>query len=551
MPNHNPTIHNYLCNSVEFNSGLDITEVPHRADTSVEFAHIDPFPTELNFSGDFAIHAWVKIDATSSLHTRIIQTPEKGVNGVTHAFMLGLLGDGEFYDTVHNSLRIGMAVDSSVSASTVVTLNPVIRDNTWHHIVGQTVFADGPSIQIYVDGCRQDTTVTDALDYELNDNTGGTDPSGLVVGWDAALEGPLKGSIASIALINRLLTEEEIKTLAMGTANLTGVKSNLKPDIISWWQMGDKDPVGLAQLLDHVSTNHLTTINMSSANFKTDIPAERPREHQYLHLSTGCDELKCDPDSVGLPFIWDSFSVLEGEDTFPQGWFGAKEVTDKFHRPPFKGRLGLLTMRKFDPAAVMFITNVDSSIIGQSVPGGTIAFGHAKSRVTNKIVLEGLFCNTSISGDSINYFGWVNDPHAFTADLDPATGIYLRWDTTTGDLRIVIANSTNQKLGTIQSGVMADGVFVCLKLCFTYYAGVGSVDTVYVELFVDNVSVSTLTEISTNLPYPAPGDPADVFFGHWNADTETGGDYDVKIGYIKASYRGIGCDKPAIWVPPI
>ncbi len=555
MPNHNPTIHNYLCNSVQFNSGLSVTEHPHGADNMVEFAHIPVFPTAFNFPGDFAIHAWVKIDGTSSICTRIIQTPAKGVNGVTHAFMLGLLGDDTFFTTPHNALRVGMAVDSSEGTTTVITLNPVIRDNTWHHIVGQSAFSDGPAIQIYVDGCLQTTIVTDALDYTLGDNTGGepagTNTTGLVVGWDAALEGPLVGSIASLALINRLLTSEEIKTLAMGTANIIGVKSTLKSVVVAWWRMGDKDPVGLATLNDSVGTNHLTTINISAGNLKTDVPAERPREHQYLHLSTGCDELKCDPDSVGFPFIWDSFSVLDDEDAIPHGWFGAKEVTDKFYRIPERGRLGGLQMLKVSAANQMFITNAASSVFGQPTPGGTIAFGHSKSRVTNEVCLEGLFYNDNLGGDGIIYFGWVKNPHSFASPNDPATGIYLKWDMSVGgDLEVIISDSTNQKTAGPFNNVLPAGGYFCIKLCFTYYAAAGSVVTLIVKTYIDNVLISTLTEISTNPPYPAAGDPADVLLGHYNNDDESGGDYELRVGYIKASFRGIGCDKVQSLVPP-
>ena len=107
MPNHNPTRTNYLCNSIDFNPNT-LLNLPHGDDGTIQFAHVDPFPTAFNFPGAFAIEAWVKPSGETLIQSRIIQTPAKNVNGVTNAFMLGLLGDESFYGTDFNGLRIGM-----------------------------------------------------------------------------------------------------------------------------------------------------------------------------------------------------------------------------------------------------------------------------------------------------------------------------------------------------------------------------------------------------------------------------------------------------------
>ncbi len=414
MPNHNPTIHNYLCNSIEFNKttpDLSITTLPHGSDATVEFAHIPIFPTNLNFSGVFAIHAWIKPHAGASIHARIIQTPARGVNGVTNAFMFGLLGDDTFYGTVNNALRIGMGIHKSSSSQDVkVTCLPVLRPDIWHHIVGQVVTGEPNFIEIYVDGCKAELIDHVDLDYTLLTNS--TNPvTGLMVGWDANLEGPFKGNIASLAIFNRSLTSEEIKTLAMGTANLTGVKSTLKSTVVAWWKMGDKDPVGLATLNDAVGTNHLTTVNMSEANRLTDVPAERPRQHQNLHISTGCDEIKFDPNGVGCSFIWDSFPTIDAGNAFPFGWFGAKETNDKFERVNLAGRMSVLRFNKDDEADVMFITNVETGSVGN-----TFKFGPSEEPDFTEYCMEFVArSNGDGSGEGTgagtHFFGFIEDPH--------------------------------------------------------------------------------------------------------------------------------------------
>ncbi len=540
MPNHNPTRTNYLSNSVDFNPNALLVNLPYGADNTIEFAHIPVFPTSFNFSGAFAIEAWVKPSGETLIRSRIVQTPEVGTNGVTTAFMLGLLGDETFYDTNHNALRIGMSVFVNGEADNVqVTCDPVIKHNTWHHIVGQYTGIFSDEVTIYVDGCKRDTVIHADLNYKIRENTGGTDATGLVVGWDADLEAPFKGAMASLAFFNRLLTSEEIETLAQGISNLLAPKSLLKPNVVAWWQMGDGDPANLSQLLDSVSTNHFTTVNMDNTNLLTEIPKERPRKHQCTHARTGGDELKLDPNSFGSPFLWDSFKVIDIDTALPHGWFGNTDDNDRFNRINIPGRLAVLNFHKVSDGEgfeVMFITNISSTAVGN-----TLKFGPSDSAGnTTEYSMEFVASSRSNTGNGIHYIGWIENPHGYTdPSTEPQTGVFIRWDNNTNELKLIVADAGNT---TEEISTLSDDQFHKFKLSFKYFHDETPTDFIEATLKINDELTDpefnfTATVSAAALSYPDPSKTADVFIG---TSMRSNGNYDFDIAWLSIIHRGIG-----------
>ncbi len=528
MPNVNPTNHNYLCNSIDFNSSLIISSLPHGVDPTAEFAHIPVFPTELNFSGEFAIHAWINASASCSMHSRIIQTPAFGENEVTNAFMLGLLGDDTFYSGSNNALRIGMGTDNNGETQDVkVTRLPVLKPNNWHHIVGQVVIGEPNTIEIYVDGCKRDLIDHPDLDYSLTTNTGGTDATGLVIGWDANLDGPFKGPIASLAIFNRALTSEEIETLAQGTINLIGVSQSLKSSLVSWWKMGDKDPANISQLLDSVNTNHLTTINMGSGNLLIDIPPEAPRKHHCLHMTTGADEIQFEPYGMLQPYMWETFHVLDDPDVFPLGWFGSKHADDKFSTTSLLARLSPLLFTKINTTVPMFITNVSSTSTMS-----TLDF-NAGAEIDNvDYCMEVLMQFMNNSGTNTVIIGFVNNPHGFT-NADPDQGIYIRINASSGAIDLIVSNGGNQTV--VSAGiVLTSGIFYRMKLCFIVYPAKDGSEIMRAELKINrNIPVVALVPEASNT---FPNDNGDVLIGIHSATATC----NIGIEWILITFRGSG-----------
>ncbi len=527
MPNHNPTLHNYLCNSVSFLPGKDATTVPFGPDPDTEFAHIDPFPSTFDLSPPFAIHAWVRWNKFSSIRSRIISTPAKGA-GITTAFTLGLFGDEVFYGTTTNALRVGMGVDGAALTSTKVSSEPVLREKEWVHVIGQI---DSGIIKIYINGCLIDVIDHIPVDFSPADNTagGGTNPTGLVVGWDPNLDGPMDGEIASLAIINRALTLEEVETLAMGTTSLTGVKSFLKPNVIAWWKMGDGDPVGLATLLDSVGTNHLITVNITENRRVTDVPAERPRQHQYLHIATGCDELKLEPNTIGCSFLWDSFPVLDNPNSVPRNWFGDKQLTDQFERVMIAGRISVLRLAKNTTGNGMFMTNLPTNAVG-----GTILFGNPGHPDPTEYCFETVVRNNGSGGEPPGdnlYMGFVEDPHSFTT-TQPATGVYFHWDGEGSDIRIVVSDSGTSLASSTTA--LTNNTFYRLKLCFSYIPDLVVVGgKLRARLFIDDGAPLTLDVLSNNAAFPSGN--GNIFIG-----TQTdSGTFNVDIEWVNINFRGI------------
>lgn len=529
MPTTNPTIHNWIDNSISFNSTETIT-LPQGVDTTVQFAHRTTFPTAFNFSA-FAVHAWIKPSATTSIRSRVIQTNARTVGGVTNAFMVGLLGDTTFFGgTAHNALRVGMSVDPDGTQVNRVTSEPVLRPDTWHHILCQRTDGAG-AIEIYVDGCQQDLVAHADIDYSSTTNTGGTTPSGIVVGWDPNLDGPFKGNIASLALFNRALTGDEIRTLAMGPTNILNSTSGLTVNCAAWWKMGDDDATGLGILLDDTTNQYnLTSVNLAEGQRTTDVPKEHPPIHKDTHVSTGCDKLPVDPGTVICPIIWDSFARGNDQSVAPLGWFPNPTAGDDFDRVAVVGRTSVLRFNHAAAARPQFLTNYDVAGVG-----GTLLFGNPLHPDPTEYCME-FVARSVTTADDIHYFGFVENPHT-VGNAIPGTGVFMQWVGDTRVVSLVVADGTSVAVAS-SGGALVNNQFYRFKLCFSYIPDLVAASALRARLWIDNVLVATNTVLSTAAEFPAG--EGDVYLG--TTSPSGGGAYDLDLEWVSVTHRGIGSD---------
>lgn len=525
--------YNHTINSVSFNSSLSITSVPHGVDTGAEFAHIPVFPTAFNFSGTFAIQVWVKFSATASIRSRIIATNARTVGGVTNAFTLSLLGDETFFGTSNNALRVGMGVDPDGTQIVQATSEPVIKPDTWHHIVGQVISTSPSVINIYVDGCLRDTVAHKDLDYAATTNTGGTNPVGLVVGWDPRLSGPFKGNISSLVVFNRNLTETEVEWLSHGPCRPQGtVITILLTDIVAWWKMGDGDVTGLATLTDSAGTHNLTTVNMSASNLSTDFPEEKPKQHQRMQISKVCSGPDFRPNEIGCTFLWDSFASIDVATNFPLGWFGIVQADDAIQRVNEVGRLSVLRFSMSgNDTDVLYMTNVSTNAVGN-----TFLWGHAADPDTTEYCME-ILVRTSSANADLHYFGFVNAPHSVGSG-DPTTGVFARWNPSSGDLHLVVGDSdAPAATAVLGSTTLLVNTFYRIKICFGYIPNVTQTAGLRARMYVNDSLNATNIILSNSTSYPDVAKSGDLFIG---TDDSSSAAYTLDIEWINVTYRGGG-----------
>jgi hypothetical protein len=134
----------------------------------------------------------------------------------------------------------------------------VPSQNVWYNIVGTY---DGSNVKIYIDGVLKATT---SATGSINNNTE------LMMLGDAGYGGfsaILNGNLDEISIYSRGLTQIEVTSIYnSGTPNDVSSIS----DIEAWWRMGDGDTANT--ITDNVGSNNGTMVNMSSANFVTDVP---------------------------------------------------------------------------------------------------------------------------------------------------------------------------------------------------------------------------------------------------------------------------------------
>ncbi len=262
-----------------------------------EYAHVDPSPVALYHSGsDFSIHCWIKPDLDAVLYSRIIQTPDLGVDGWVTAYSLGLGGNANLHETDSNAFRISFGIKDVVSEVVRFTSEPVIVPGIWTHIVA--IWDDtSREITIYVNGVSQNLYPGPTVSY-----AGVTNP-GLVVGWHgpADINYIWKGNFCDLAIIMRIVTKIEVESLNIRTVNL--LEHQIKDKLESWWKLGDGDI--FPTLEDSDSINHLTMVNMEAGDIVDDVPfPNNPSPHRDTHRLLNTDPLSIQAGGVGYPLLY-------------------------------------------------------------------------------------------------------------------------------------------------------------------------------------------------------------------------------------------------------
>lgn len=133
--------------------------------------------------------------------------------------------------------------------------------NTW---MSGVVQSNGTAWSIYFDAVAQ--TLTDWTTVD------GANP-GHWLGDIAGATKRLQFSITSmdtvwtnqrlnqVLYVNRPLTGAEVTEWHNGGDMLNPNRLSFRPDIVSWWQMGEPPDVAATTIFDRIGSNHLTTVN--------------------------------------------------------------------------------------------------------------------------------------------------------------------------------------------------------------------------------------------------------------------------------------------------
>ena len=64
-----------------------------------------------------------------------------------------------------------------------------------------------------------------------------------------------------VLYVNRPITGSEVTEWHNGGDMLNPNRLSFRPDIVSWWQMGEPPDVAATTIFDRIGSNHLTTVN--------------------------------------------------------------------------------------------------------------------------------------------------------------------------------------------------------------------------------------------------------------------------------------------------
>jgi len=193
--------------------------------------------TNLNFSGDFTLMAWIKTDAIGS-YQMIIDTSTSATTGNGYSMYLQASGKIRFW-----SYHAGYSVDSLTTLSA----------STWYHVA---CVHNATVNKIYING------VLDNTNSYSNHTTSTT--TNLRIGNSSVLAGSFDGMIEEVAFFG---TDESTNINAIGSTTPTDL-TTYSPT--TWYRMGDNDVYPIIK--DVIGGNNGNMRNMSSANFVSDVP---------------------------------------------------------------------------------------------------------------------------------------------------------------------------------------------------------------------------------------------------------------------------------------
>lgn len=164
-------------------------------------------------------------------------------------------------------IKTALINNNGTSNRIFIQTNSTFNDSNWHHLV---MTYDGSSntsgLFLYLDGSLAAITViTNSLSASIltsaNFQISGRDGANVV----------LNGSVDETAIYDKDLSAAEVTEIY----NL-GIPKDLKSlttsaNILNWWRMGDGDI--FPTLLDNITTDDATMVNMESGDITLDVPS--------------------------------------------------------------------------------------------------------------------------------------------------------------------------------------------------------------------------------------------------------------------------------------
>ena len=198
-----------------------------------------------------SISSWVKLE-TIGVSGNVFQVRQDSDNNIALIYVAS-----------SNELRTqykGAGSSSSVNFATTIE-----NDGNWHHLA-TTWDSSGDELKLYLDGTLVGTTTG------LTPITGSFTTSS--IGSNSVGGAFWKGNIDEVVLFNKTLTGTEVSNLYN-----EGLPFNPKPidNMKGYWRMGDGGIVGnpiavYPRIADETSNNDGTMQNMTSTDFKADVP---------------------------------------------------------------------------------------------------------------------------------------------------------------------------------------------------------------------------------------------------------------------------------------
>ena len=194
-----------------------VTREPGKFGGALRFPHIDgelnnvtiPNPQNYNSFDEFTISMWVKAQSTPNLNQRMFSNESfPGGDGSRNIVWELNFGAGE-------TGRIVFGADGCCKWADAPAPRDLLTDDVWHHVVG---LWKQPSLLVYTDGRKGldkcfdgDSPNGDDPCNALPDLKAAGDP--FIIGTRPNDTGNFNGLIDDVALLDRALSEDEIKTI--------------------------------------------------------------------------------------------------------------------------------------------------------------------------------------------------------------------------------------------------------------------------------------------------------------------------------------------------
>jgi len=164
-------------------------------------------------------------------------------------------------------IKAALINNNGTSNRIFIRTNSTFNDSNWHHLV---MTYDGSSntsgLFLYLDGSLEAITViTNALSASIltsaNFQISGRDGPNVV----------LNGSVDETAIYDKNLSAAEVTEIYNSGIPKDLSSLTTSANLLNWWRMGDGDI--FPTLLDNISTDDATMVNMESGDITLDVPS--------------------------------------------------------------------------------------------------------------------------------------------------------------------------------------------------------------------------------------------------------------------------------------